>query len=148
MQFYSAKVRLSGSTMNEVRDIFSAPEILLMQFIHGGDAISEIKLVREERKNMAEFKDMLKAKYDQALVKRKQSIDGIFGALGQLPTKLPENLLEKYDIIDEDDAVAVAKSVTRADKNQANHLPQNDLEAQRLDRVIPASEVNMDDIME
>lgn len=146
MQFYSVKLRLSGSPMNEVRNVFSAPEILVLQYIHGVDAITEIKKVREERINMREFKDNLKAKYDQALVKREQSIDKIFGALGQLPTVLPDHLLEANDIVDEDDVIAVAKAATRTDKNK--YIPQTPAEQQRVDTIVPANEVDMNDIME
>jgi len=132
--------------MNEVRDVYSAPEILIMQYIHGVDAISDIKKVKEEKVNMREHKDNLKAKYDQALVKREQSIDKIFGALGQLPTSLPDHILEANDIIDEDDVIAVAKATTRSEKN--NHLPQTPAEQQRVDTIVPANEVDMNDIME
>lgn len=149
MQFYSAKVRLSGSTMNEVRDVFSAPQILIMQYMHGVEAITEIKLAHSEKLNMGEYKNTLRAMYDPALVKREQSIDKIFGALGQLPTKLPDDLLEMNGIIDEDDVVAVAKAATKADKNaQSSHQPQNTLEEQRLENLVDESQVNMDDIME
>lgn len=149
MQFYSAKVRLSGSTMNEVRGVYSAPQILIMQFLHGVEAITDIKKVKEDRINLREYKEQLKGMYDAALVKREQSIDKIFGALGQLPTKLPDDLLEMNGIIDEDDVIAVAKSVTKSDKNaNASYLPKNTLEEQRVDRVVPEGELNMDDFME
>lgn len=149
MQYYSAKVRLSGSTMNEVRDVYTAPQILIMQYMHGVDAITEIKFVKEEKMNLRDYKEQLRGMYDAALVKREQSIDKIFGALGQLPTKLPEDMLEMHGIIDEDDVIAVAKSVTKSDKStQSAYPPKNDLETQRIDRVVPQNEVNMDDLME
>ncbi len=149
MQYYSAKLRLSGSPMNEVRDVWSAPEVLILQYVHGVDALTEIKKVKEERMNMREFKDVLKAKYDQALVKREQSIDKIFGALGQLPTVLPDHILEANDIVDEDDVIAVAKAATRSDKNaQSAHLPKNELEQHRLDHLVPQNQIDVNDIME
>jgi hypothetical protein len=145
MQYYSAKLRLAGSTMNEVRNVYSAPEILILQYIHGVDALTEIKKVKEERMNMRDYKDQLKAKYDQALVKREQSIDKIFGALGQLPTKLPDHILEANDIVDEDDVVAVAKAATRSEKN--SYVPQTPAEQQRVDTIVPANEVDINDII-
>jgi hypothetical protein len=148
MQYYSAKLRLSGSTMNEVRGVYSAPEILLLQYIHGVDSVIEMKAVEKRATNMREYKDHLKAKYDSALVKRDQSVDKIFGALGQLPIRLPEHMHEQYDIVDEDDVIAVAKSATRSQKREQKTVPPNELEAQRLERFVPASEVSMDDIME
>lgn len=146
MQYYSIKLRLSGSPMNEVRNVFSAPEILILQYIHGVDAVSEIKKVRQDKINMREHKDSLKARYDMALVKRDQSVDKIFGALGQLPTVLPDQVLEANDIVDEDDILAVAKSVTKAEKN--NYIPKTSTEQLNVDRIVPANEVDMNDIME
>jgi hypothetical protein len=134
--------------MNEVRDVFSAPEVLIMQYIHGVDAISDLKLVKEERVvNMRDFKTNLKGKYDQALTKRDQSIDKIFGALGQLPTKLPDDLLEMHDIIDEDDVVAVARNVTKKEKSSKPD-PLTTVEEQRVDKRVPISEVNLDNLAE
>lgn len=149
MQFYSAKVRLSGSPMNEVRDVYSAPQILIMQYIHGVDAITDVKPEKTEKMNMREYKEQLKAMYDPALVKREQSIDKIFGALGQLPTKLPDDLLERYDIIDEDDVIAVAKAATRNDKNaQSDYNSNTQLEQDRLDTLVPANQIDMSKLME
>jgi hypothetical protein len=145
MQYYALKLRLSGSPMNEVRDVFSAPEVLIMQYIHGVDAISDIKVVKDERiVNMRDFKDSMKAKYDQSLTRRNQSIDKIFGALGQLPTTLPDDLLEMHDLIDEDDVVAVAKNVTK----QAKRSVRTDIEQRRLDLVVPSQEVDIGKVME
>lgn len=144
MQYYSAKLRLAGSTMNEVRDVWTAPEILLLRFIHGGDAVLEIKPVKKEDLNLREHKDFLKAKYDQALVKREQSIDKIFGALGTLPSVLPDEILAAHDIVDEDDIIAVAKQTTRNEKQPA--LTQT--EANRLDTLVPQNEIDMNSIME
>lgn len=149
MQYYSAKLRLSGSTTNEVRGIYSAPEILILQYIHGVDSIIEIEKFEVRKLNLREYKDTLKAKYDSALVRREQSIDKIFGALGQLPTQLPDHIFEDNTIEDEDDVISVAKSVTKSDKGAGNvNMPKDSAEAQRLDKVIPQAEVSMDDIME
>lgn len=135
--------------MNEVRDVYSAPQILIMQYIHGVDAITEVKPVRSDAINMREYKEQLKAMYDSALVKRDQSIDKIFGALGQLPVRLPDDLLEKFDIVDEDDVIAVAKSVTRSDKNaQLPHNSATQVEQDRLDKIVPPSEIDMSKLME
>ena len=132
--------------MNEVRDVYSAPEILILQYIHGVDAITDIKLARKEPTNTREHKALLKSKYDQALVKRDQSIDKIFGALGDLPSVLPNHILEENDIADEDDVIAIAKSATKAEKK--SNLPKTALEQNRLDSLVPDEEVDFNDIME
>lgn len=146
MQFYSAKLRLSGSPLNEVRDVYSAPEILLMQFLHGKDAVTEVKPVKTESMNLREYKEVLKAKYNPSLIRKEQSIDKIFGALAQLPVVLPDDLLERFDIIDEDDVIAVAKSVTKSNKDYDSKISNK--EALRLDTLVPDSHVDMNDIME
>lgn len=146
MHFYKAKIRLSGSTMNEVEKILSAPEILVLQYIHGVDAIVGVSFHRQEQVNLREEKGRLKGLYDQALIKREQSIDTIFGPLGSVPEQLPPDLVERFGMVDEDDVISVAKNVTAMDK-RANHsqtMTQN--EQERLDRVIPAEEVNLQDL--
>lgn len=146
MQYYTAKVRLAGSTMNEVQKILSAPEILVLQYIHGVDAIVSVKYFEERRTNLREEKERLKGLYDQALIKREQSIDTIFGPLGSVPEQLPSDLVERFGMVDESDVISVAKSVTAADK-RANHsqtMTQN--EQDRMDRIIPAEEVSMEDL--
>jgi hypothetical protein len=146
MHYYNAKVRLAGSTMNEVQKIFSAPEILVLQYIHGVDAIVNVSFHRKEQVNLREEKSRLKGLYDQALVKRDQSIDTIFGPLGSVPEQLPSDLVERFGMVDEDDVLSVAKAVTQADK-RANHsqtLTQN--EQDRMDNTIPAEEVSLNDL--
>lgn len=146
MQYYNAKIRLSGSTMNEVQKILSAPEILVLQYIHGVDAITNVSYHETKRVNLREEKDRLKGLYDQALIKRDQSIDTIFGPLGSVPEQLPSDLVERFGMVESDDVFDVAKSVTQADK-RANHsqtMTQN--EQDRMDRVIPAAEVALEDL--
>lgn len=149
MQYYKAKLRLSGNTMNEVREVWSAPEILILQYLHGVEALSEVVPVRNEKVNLRDFKNNLKAKYDPALVKREQSIDNIFGPLGTVPEKLPDDLMDHYDIVDEDDVISVAKSVTRHEKKNDTrmYVPETTDQALNLDRVVPETEISMDEIM-
>lgn len=146
MQYYHAKIRLAGSTMNEVQKTLSAPEILVLQYIHGVDAVVNVKFHEERRVNLREEKERLKGLYDQALVKREQSIDSIFGPLGSVPEQLPSDLFERFGMVDEDDVISVAKNVTKMDK-RANHsqtMTQN--EQDRMDRVIPAEQVALEDL--
>lgn len=146
MQYYKAKIRLAGSTMNEVQKVLSAPEILVLQYIHGVDAIVSVKVIEEKRVNLREEKERLKGLYDQALVKRDQSIDTIFGPLGSVPEQLPSDLVERFGMVDESDVISVAKNVTQIDK-RANHsqsMTQN--EQERMDRIVPADEVALEDM--
>lgn len=145
MQYYKATVRLSGSTMNEVvKDKLSAPEILILQFIHGIDAITKVEQVGSEDINIRKEKDRLKGLYDMALKKREQSIDSIFGPLGQVPTSLPQEQMELFGLVDEDDVIAVAKSATRTDKS--GRSPETTVQANNVDRIVPQEQVSLSDI--
>lgn len=148
MQYYKAKVRLDGNPLNEVRKVLSAPEVLVLQYIHGVDAVIDVEVAKTEQTDLRQEKERLKALYDKALVKREQSIDTIFGPLGAVPKELPSDLLERYDIVDEDDVVAVAKHVTNKEKAQdkTGRAPQTQLQADRVDTVVPAEEVDLNEL--
>lgn len=146
MQYYKAKIRLAGSTMNEVQKVLSAPEILVLQYIHGVDAIVSVKIIEEKRVNLREEKERLKGLYDQALVKRDQSIDTIFGPLGSVPEQLPSDLVERFGMVDESDVISVAKNVTQIDKRGNNPQIMTQNEQERMDRIVPADEVALEDM--
>lgn len=146
MQYYKAKILLAGNQLNQVEKVVSAPEILILQYIHGVDAVTQVKHVKTEQVNLREEKMRLKGRYDQALVKRDQSVDTIFGPLGSVPEQLPSDLIERFGMVDEDDVISVAKSVTKTDK-KANHAQtMTQVEEERNDRLIPQDEVNLEDL--
>lgn len=148
MQYYKAKVRLAGSTMNEVEKVLSAPELLVLQFVHGVDAITNVSKAKVEKINLNNEKQRLKGLYDQALVKRKQSIDTIFGPLAPIVEELPQEMLSGFGIIDEDDVIAVAKNATQnAKADKSGRQPANITEANRLESIVPPEEINIDEIM-
>lgn len=150
MQYYKTKIRLAGSTMNEVRKVLSAPEVLILQYIHGVDAIVEVSKVKNEKIKMGAEKARLKGKYDQSLVKRDTSIDAIFGALGALPEKLPDELIERFgiDSDDDNDIVELSNEAVRSGAaSKSGREPETQVEADRLQTLVPADEVSMDDIM-
>lgn len=131
--------------MNEVQKILSAPEVLILQYIHGVDAIMNVSFLKEEHINLREEKERLKGIYDQALIKREQSIDKIFGPLGSVPQRLPSDLAERFGISDEDDMLSVVKDITRSDKHSLSQtMTQN--EQDRMDRFVPVEEVNLQDL--
>lgn len=135
--------------MNEVQKVLSAPEILILQYIHGVDSIVDVEKSKTEKIKLLEEKARLKGLYDQALVKRETSVDAIFGPLGSVPEELPGELLERYDIVDEDDILSVAKSATRNEKasDRTQRLPETQVQADRLETFVPNNEVSMADIM-
>ena len=102
---------------------------------------------KNEKVNLNEEKERLRVLYDQALNRRKQSIDSIFGPLGQVPEVLSDSILEHNDIIDEDDIIAVAKSVTKHSKSDKTmREPRTQEEADRLSTVITADEVSLEEM--
>lgn len=146
MQYYSAKVRLSGSTMNEVEKVLSAPEILVLQYIHGVDAILNVKYHEKKQISLRDEKERLKGLYDTALVKREQSINTIFGPLGSVPEQLPSDLAEQFGLNDDEDTIAVLKASTQADKRANHSQTMTPFEQERLERVIPAEMVSLQDM--
>lgn len=151
MYYYKATVRLNGNTMNEVVKRMSAPELLVLQYVHGTDAIVNVEEIGQQKTRSIEEKQRLKGLYEQALVKREQSIDRIFGALGTLPDRLPEELLERFQIwdddVDEDDILAVARKNSKNKSDNINQ-PKNQIEADRKANVLPAEDVNVADLLE
>ena len=87
MHFYKTILRLDGSTMNEVVKIVSAPELLVLQFIHGGDACTRVEEVKNVKIDMLDEKQRLKVTYESALARREQSIDREW--CGILPGRRP-----------------------------------------------------------
>lgn len=151
MQYYSAKIRLSGSPMNEVQKIFSVPEILVLQYIHGVDSVVNVKFHEQKIVNLREEKERLKSLYNMALVKRDQSIDKIFGPLGTVPEILPTDLVERFGVDlfeDEDgaDVIAVAKQITKFDKRRDHFQTMTPTEQERMDRVVPTEQIVLEDL--
>lgn len=131
MYYYETTLRLSGNTMNEVVKTVSAPEFLVLQFIHGPDALVKVSELADKPLSLSAEKNRLKETYEMALVKREQSIDGIFGALGVLPSRLPGDLLEQLNIseVPQTEAEMLAEyRANKAAKEQSIVIPDDDEE--------------------
>ena len=151
MYYYKATVRLNGNTMNEVVKILSAPELLVLQFVHGGDAITNVRYIKQAKVRMMDEKQRLQSLYDNALLKREQSIDNIFGALGVLPDRLPEHLMERYGLFDdseinEEDIMNVARQKSK-DPSVRMNQPKDQVEFDREETVFSEAEVDVADLM-
>lgn len=144
MHYYKGKIRLNGSLNNEVWKVVSAPELLILQFIHGEDAVSNVEEVKNNKLDLYMEKNRLKEMYDKALHKKnEQSIDKIFGALGTLPERLPEHQLRRYNIFGEDLEIFDPKSL----KNKGKDLDRQQ-EEDNLNSVRSTDEVNFADLMD
>lgn len=154
MYYYKTKLRLNGNTMHEVEKIASAPEFLILQVIHGSDALTNVTEIRNEKVNNADERERLRLTYWPALKRQGQTVDGMFGALSQLPERLPESLIEQFGIdeeglalsevrenIDQKEVLAIAKKTSK--KVSAKEIAG--LEREKV--IVPASEVNIGDLM-
>ncbi len=106
-KLYTAKVRLSGSVLNEVpKDDLTAPEIEVLRALHGSDAVVEIKETGEHKRTHAQERARLKQIYaSQGMgeqVKKKLALmTEIFGH-ERLP--LPTSIEEHVETVDDEDA--------------------------------------------
>lgn len=165
MHYYKTTLRLSGSTMNEVVKTVSAPELLILQYIHGPDACTRVEEIKNEKVNLFGEKDRLKRLYNSALARQEQSIDNIFGALGTLPERLQPELLERFDIYDDplaeydrDEEVKILEKTAKKilEKTAKSHhttisdapdMVTTQFEADNLNRIAPIEDVNVADLM-
>lgn len=128
MKFYNAKIRINGSLLHEVvRQRLTAPEVLLLNTIHGGTAIASLTEAgskafspRDHRIERRRLED----KYGQGGQKQKhlEMIRNLFGSVaGALPedvsmedvTPLPEEV-EDLDAPFPDEPAAETKEKTEA----------------------------------
>ena len=119
MRLYSCKVRLDGNVANEVPKVATAAEILVWQWLHGPDAVVNIKHYDDDASitNKAE-REKLKQKYDQYLQNERggrnpTSIDQMFGTFNALPNHLPDFEDDEFDFDDEEDVRAALEAKAR-----------------------------------
>lgn len=103
MQTYDCKIRLGGAVTNEVRKAgVTAAEIMVLQEIHGADAVSDIVAGKMDKRSHAEERRRLYDTYANPETNNPETvavkvglIRGLFGhdAL-DLPIKLPAS----YDV--------------------------------------------------
>lgn len=93
MDFYKAKIRLAGNMLNEVRrEGMTAPEIMLLQKIHGGDAVVEIEKTGNESMNHQAERQRLYIEYPAAINvdAKRHYVEELFGPNHvDLPTSVP-----------------------------------------------------------
>lgn len=150
MQYYKVKIRLGGEISNEVWKIVSAPEFLILQFIHGADALVNAENVKKESIDLGDERERLKTLYDSALSRNGQSVSTLFGPLAALPLELPLETLQRQGLDNEDDLVGKIQSDRQKtmSQNGNKNLPQTQVEEDRMKRVKSAQEVSLDELME
>jgi hypothetical protein len=94
MYRYSAKIRIGGSVLNEVRKTnMSAAEVILLRRLHGADALAELKETGSDKAPHAEERQRLVKIYCNGESERRTKInfEQIFGPEHlELPNRLPE----------------------------------------------------------
>lgn len=90
MNLYTCKVRLNGSVTNEVPKIgVTAPELVLLQHIHGADAVSNVEHHSQVQRDEEEERERLVSTYGTS-AKGIQRVENVLGMSHQpLPTKVP-----------------------------------------------------------
>lgn len=148
MHYYKLKLRLSGSISNEVRKVVSAPEFLILQFIHGEDSTIDVEEIKNNKVDLYGEKNRLKELYNTSLVKKDQTVDSIFGALGTLPERLPTQLLQRYNIFGDGKELFDENAVKYIQKeNSSNPKIKDQVQVDREQTVTPVDEVNLADLM-
>jgi hypothetical protein len=93
MDYYKGKIRLSGSLNNEVRrDDMTAPEVILLQKIHGGDAVLELEKMGSRNVNHQDERQRLYLAYPAAINAdaKRHYVEDLFGPNHvDLPTSVP-----------------------------------------------------------
>ena len=93
MDYYKAKVRLSGSMLNEVwKDRLSAPEVLLLRKIHGSDAVCDLEKVDAKKVDHQEERQRLYLTYPAAINvdAKRHYVEELFGPNhNDLPVTVP-----------------------------------------------------------
>lgn len=153
MQFYKAKLKINGSPFNEVRGIYSVPELIILWMLHGNGSISDIERTgASESLKEKGRRNYLKNRYDSSLVKKELSVDKIFGPLGNLPDEFPQEFCEGNNYIDRDipvdaeDTIEAVKKVTQKDKKRykKNYEAKTKEEQENLEKEVSPEEVDLD----
>lgn len=148
MHYYKTTLRLGGSTLNEVVKIVSAPEFLILQFIHGSDACTKVEEIKNEKIVLFAEKERLKILYESGLNRKDQSVDSIFGALGTLPERLPPHLIEQFNLGEDGLELYDPKEVAKKGKQTSDSRNQmTQTQVDNLNNVVSAEEVNVADLM-
>ena len=133
---YKCKVLLKGNLLNQVPKILTAPETLVMRWLHGGDAIIDLAEYGDYGKDVLKVqnwsnndeRERLKTLYDPYLKAERggrnpTSIDQMFGMFNALPEKLNE--VEHAEDVDDDEDLAreeIAASARRQAEKATNRI--------------------------
>lgn len=116
MKLYDCKLRLAGNVMHEVfKGSVTAPEIEIFRFVHGEDAVVDIKEVDDVKRSSAEERSRLKQIYanpemlNSKALKQKQ--DMLRSLFGHDRAPLPEDLAGIETQVPEDEEVVEAAPI-------------------------------------
>ena len=91
MKYYTAKIRLNGRTENEVlRHNLSAPEVILLNVIHGGAAIAKLEETGDTAFSTTQHRQERK-RLEDTYGRKKEIADEIQRLFGGVTSMLPES---------------------------------------------------------
>jgi hypothetical protein len=86
VQYYSAKIRLGGSVLHEVRKSgLSAAEVVLLRREHGPDAVAELTLIDDRHVGEAAERERLSKIYGE------KKVEAVYGE-PDMPNRMPVHL--------------------------------------------------------
>jgi hypothetical protein len=111
VQYYSAKIRLGGSVLHEVRKSgLSAAEVVLLRREHGPDAVAELTLIDDRHVGEAAERERLSKIYGE------KKVEAVYGA-PDMPNRMPVHLAG-FGPDDTPEPVAEKPKRTRRTKEQ------------------------------
>lgn len=122
---YSCKVRIGGSVLNEVPKVgVTAPEVEVLRFIHGSDAVADLKRIGEVKRTDREERARLEGIYASAatsmgdsLVRKKRMFTELFGHVSNALPKTAEAVVAApSEMEDFEDETAAPAPVARPPK--------------------------------
>lgn len=140
MQWFKIKIRPGADVMTEVYKDVTAAEFIVLQFIHGDEAIVGCEFIKEEKYfDLDEERERLKGRYDIALGKQEgRSVDVLFGFGNPVPERLPKNMAMRFGM-DEDTFI---RRVNDEARKQGIQKSVEDLSPTK-----PASHVSLDQLV-
>jgi len=156
MRAFSCVIYLNGEIKNQVRKVLTAPEIYIMRWLHGNDAVNEIALWGDyakykgvDRWPESEERERLKTEYDEYLMRdrgarKPTSIDAMFGTFNRLPDTLPDFDDDEFED-DEQARDSVAAKAKKAAAKTRGRPPKSARPAERTTPPAPAEFADFED---
>lgn len=128
MEFCTVSVRLGGSPAHIVTNKrVSVPEIRLLQYIHGEDAVTDVIPIENVSMTSDAERERLKQAYEPAQVEEQRNIVAkVFGPMGPLPQRLIDIGIDPHAQAAEMKARAATLVAAASKMEEVAENPQDD----------------------